>query len=137
MSVISDELPAVQSVPNLVVVPKPVMVSNRATRNFAALVRELRQFWRPRTIEADARGTWEYWRHPQSLKTDRLIEQFQTLPDDLKIPVLAEADAVIESHSVDEPWSSSLINYGHRTYKYHCDRRPYGARALDISACIN
>jgi hypothetical protein len=138
MTLLNDKQPAVQAVLGLGVAPQPVMISNRATVDLAKLVQELyeecdgdwqkgqhwllsaaKQFWRPRTIEADARDIWEYWRHPQSLKVDQLIEQFRALPNDLKIAVLAKADTSIESHSADKPWSSSLINDGNRTYKYH------------------
>jgi hypothetical protein len=48
-----------------------------------------------------------------------LIEHLRTLPNDTRIAVLAEADAVIERYNVDGPWSSSLINTGNRVYKYH------------------
>ena len=111
MTLLNDKPSVVQVVLDLVVAPRPITVSNRATMDLAALVRELyeecdgdwekgqhwlistaKQFWRPRTIEAGARDIWEYWRHPQSLKVDQLIEQFRALPDDLKIAALAKAD---------------------------------------------
>ena len=85
------------------------------------LVSTAKQFWQPRTIEADAREFWEFWRHAQSQKADHLLEHLQVMPDDLKLAVLAKADAIIEQHNVclGEPWSSLLINDGNRIYKDH------------------
>lgn len=73
------------------------------------LVSAANEIW-PRTIEDQAR---EFWMRPR--------QRFGELPDNLRVAVLAQADATTEGYNtcIGAPWSSSLINKGNHTYKYH------------------